>query len=224
MTTADALIRAVLAAPEDDTPRLVFADWLDDHDQPERAEFIRLQVKVVRLPKWVGECKVCQATPDEDGSINHGKGCYTQSEDGGGSEAADTNPERDELERRADALSATHGDSWIPAGLVGRAMWRWERGFVNSVRTLDGSDWLLHAAELLTMHPVRAVELASWPDNTGPDFVVDPWRYTATCDEWPGVDFNFEYMRDPVDRYVRNEIRNTFVPDVADAILGESRD
>lgn len=31
-------------------------------------------------------CKVCGNYPDEDGMLNHGRGCYTQSEDGGGKE------------------------------------------------------------------------------------------------------------------------------------------
>jgi hypothetical protein len=30
------------------------------------------------------ECKICGNTPDEYGAIEHGKGCHTQSEDGGG--------------------------------------------------------------------------------------------------------------------------------------------
>jgi len=30
-------------------------------------------------------CDVCSNVPDEDGWIEHGKGCYTESEDGGGS-------------------------------------------------------------------------------------------------------------------------------------------
>ena len=30
------------------------------------------------------ECKVCGNVPDEFGVIEHGKGCYTQGEDGGG--------------------------------------------------------------------------------------------------------------------------------------------
>ncbi len=38
-----ALLQAVVDSPADDLPRLVAADWLDDHDDPERAEFIRLQ-------------------------------------------------------------------------------------------------------------------------------------------------------------------------------------
>ncbi|VTR92323.1 Repeat-companion domain protein OS=Isosphaera pallida (strain ATCC 43644 / DSM 9630 / IS1B) GN=Isop_0391 PE=4 SV=1: LRR_4 [Gemmata massiliana] len=38
-----ALLRAIAAAPDDDTPRLVYANWLQENAQPERAEFIRLQ-------------------------------------------------------------------------------------------------------------------------------------------------------------------------------------
>ncbi len=37
------LLRAVLDNPDDDTARLVYADWLEEHDDPARAEFIRLQ-------------------------------------------------------------------------------------------------------------------------------------------------------------------------------------
>jgi uncharacterized protein (TIGR02996 family) len=36
-------------APADDGPRLIFADWLDEHGQPDRAEFIRIQCALVRL-------------------------------------------------------------------------------------------------------------------------------------------------------------------------------
>jgi uncharacterized protein (TIGR02996 family) len=44
-----ALLRAVCAAPDDDVPRLVYADWLDEHDRPERAEFIRAQCELATL-------------------------------------------------------------------------------------------------------------------------------------------------------------------------------
>ncbi len=45
MTDREALLRAVCENPDDDLPRLVFADWLDEHDEPARAEFIRVQVE-----------------------------------------------------------------------------------------------------------------------------------------------------------------------------------
>jgi uncharacterized protein (TIGR02996 family) len=42
MTDEAAFLAAIRAAPGDDTPRLVYADWLDDQGDT-RAEFIRLQ-------------------------------------------------------------------------------------------------------------------------------------------------------------------------------------
>ena len=68
---ADALVQAVIESPEDDTPRLVFADFLEengDEDDRERAEFVRLQCRLaamaeddpgrealaaIRRPDWV---------------------------------------------------------------------------------------------------------------------------------------------------------------------------
>ncbi len=47
-----AFVEAILATPEDDAPRLVFADWLDDHgDEHDRARaaFIREQCQAAKL-------------------------------------------------------------------------------------------------------------------------------------------------------------------------------
>src|SRR5262245_19778622 len=43
-----AFLAAIHEAPNDDAPRLVFADWLDENGHPERAEFIRVQVEMKR--------------------------------------------------------------------------------------------------------------------------------------------------------------------------------
>src|SRR5690348_12506827 len=47
-----ALLNAITDHPDDDTPRLVFADWLEEHNDPDRARFIRLQVELARVPPW----------------------------------------------------------------------------------------------------------------------------------------------------------------------------
>lgn len=52
MTTENALLAAIRAAPNEDTPRLMYADWLDEHDQHPRAEFIRVQCDIARLDEW----------------------------------------------------------------------------------------------------------------------------------------------------------------------------
>ncbi len=50
MTDEEAFLRAIQATPDDDTLRLVFADWLQETGDSARAEFIRLQHRVELLP------------------------------------------------------------------------------------------------------------------------------------------------------------------------------
>lgn len=50
MSDGDALLRAILDDPDDDAPRLVYADWLDEHGDASRAAFIRAQIELARLP------------------------------------------------------------------------------------------------------------------------------------------------------------------------------
>jgi len=48
MSDEDALIAAIIANPDEDTPRLVYADWLQENGRPERGEFIRLQCQLAQ--------------------------------------------------------------------------------------------------------------------------------------------------------------------------------
>jgi uncharacterized protein (TIGR02996 family) len=47
-----ALFRAICEQPWEDAPRLVYADWLDENGQPERAAFIRFQCEFPEWDKW----------------------------------------------------------------------------------------------------------------------------------------------------------------------------
>ncbi len=47
------LLQSVLDSPDDDFPRLVLADWLEEQGDEERAEFIRTQVELTKVPKSV---------------------------------------------------------------------------------------------------------------------------------------------------------------------------
>jgi uncharacterized protein (TIGR02996 family) len=46
MTQSEAFLRAIAENLYDDTPRLIFADWLEEHGDPDRAEFIRIQCEL----------------------------------------------------------------------------------------------------------------------------------------------------------------------------------
>jgi uncharacterized protein (TIGR02996 family) len=48
MRDETAFLRTILDSPEDDGPRLVYADWLEEAGDGERAEFIRVQCELAR--------------------------------------------------------------------------------------------------------------------------------------------------------------------------------
>ncbi len=48
--TAPPMLADVLATPDDEGLRRVCADWLEDHGDPARADFIRTQLELARLP------------------------------------------------------------------------------------------------------------------------------------------------------------------------------
>src|SRR5262245_45490075 len=47
---SDPLLQSVLDDPDSDGPRLVYADWLDEQGDADRAEFIRTQIALARAP------------------------------------------------------------------------------------------------------------------------------------------------------------------------------
>lgn len=187
MTDEAARLAAIRDRPDDDTPRLVYADWLDDNDRPERAAFIRAQIEIAR--PVVG----CKETPSCLASNRHreiGRWCPA------------CWPHRGLL-RTEDDLYAAVGCDGIPVG-IGSAQVTWVRGFVEACE-VSADAWVRHGDELLAAHPVRRVRLTTWPDRNvwpvlyaGMEFkgdglmeenpeVVD--RYHVTKDRWPEVRF-----------------------------------
>ena len=56
--TEEAFIRAVVDHPGQDTPRLVYADWLDDHGHPDRATYLRAEAA------WAALAVTCLRPPE----------------------------------------------------------------------------------------------------------------------------------------------------------------
>jgi uncharacterized protein (TIGR02996 family) len=50
MNTEKGFLADIVQHPNDDAPRLVYADWLDEHGNPDLASFIRVQCALARLP------------------------------------------------------------------------------------------------------------------------------------------------------------------------------
>jgi len=51
MTAEDAFVHSILANPDDDLPRLVFADWLEENGRESHAELIRVQCELAHMPQ-----------------------------------------------------------------------------------------------------------------------------------------------------------------------------
>jgi uncharacterized protein (TIGR02996 family) len=51
MDVHQALMRAIIAQPDDDVPRLALADWLEENGRQEAGELIRAQIALARLPE-----------------------------------------------------------------------------------------------------------------------------------------------------------------------------
>lgn len=74
MSDRDALLAAILANPDDDTPRLVYADWLDEYGPAlppaerrtaaDRAAFIRAQVEAARAEPFSPAARLAQERAD----------------------------------------------------------------------------------------------------------------------------------------------------------------
>lgn len=45
-----ALLETIREAPNDDVPRLIYADWLEENGDADRAEFIRVQIELTNMP------------------------------------------------------------------------------------------------------------------------------------------------------------------------------
>ena len=133
-----ACFAAIHADPRDDAPRLIYAGWLDEHGDSERAEFIRLQVALERVPAghlpppWLDRRGRTRDTARD--------------------------PRRTKLARRAATLLKRHGRRWAEplAGQVARYEFR--RGFIEAVE-ITAACFVRLGRGLVDTAPIRHVWL-----------------------------------------------------------------
>ncbi len=148
MTQERDLLRTIAREPDDDTVRLVFADWLEEHGQEDRAAFIRVQVRLSEIRPGI-------LPPDEAALSPH----LSLSRSEGSWHCPGDTHERRDLAFRCRSLLDAHGEEWL-APLRGwlRHEWIWSRGFIEVVDADPGG---LAAAgdELFDLHPIRRLIL-----------------------------------------------------------------
>lgn len=167
MTDEQALIAAIIASPDDDLPRIVLADFLDERGQPgdaARAEFIRLQVEIATLkdcrhpldeaaklkPRHLA-CRLCKLRLRER-NMWRTKKLIPALQAG--------------LPVVSDGVSKPKDKQEFHADPGGRMLYHFRRGFAAAVETPTDM-WLQYADELLAAHPVAEVTLLTPVETEG---------------------------------------------------------
>lgn len=143
-----AFVSAILANPDDDTVRLVAADFLEENGDPDRAAFIRIQCALARLEAdGQGQSREADDLRKKErmflGPLSHTRLFW----------AAEACPELVTMtlpDRRVAPLA-------LPQ-VQGAEQLIWRRGFVDEVRCA-AADWLKHGVAVRSRQPVREVTL-----------------------------------------------------------------
>jgi uncharacterized protein (TIGR02996 family) len=149
MTVEDTFLRAIVEAPDDDGVRLVYADWLEEHGQPERAEFIRLQIELAGLAEGSPRRAALQAR--EQALLRQ-------------HETAWVGP----------VLPLLLPDSALRVRDRARPKWRFRRGFIEEA-ALDASTWPTDAPVLFAREPIRAAWLPYTNDDDHAMLAASPY-------------------------------------------------
>lgn len=133
-----AFMAAILAEPDEDLPRLAFADWLEERGDSVRSEFVRVQcnwwIEIACICGGRATCVPCELRRRERELLN-----------------AHVN----EWSPADKTWACANGDQIT-----------WSRGFVSAI-TMTAADWLLHAGVILTQQPIREVTLTGLrPERT----------------------------------------------------------
>jgi uncharacterized protein (TIGR02996 family) len=163
MSDEDAFVHSILNNPDDDTPRLAFADWLEERGRASHAELIRVQCELARLPKRSREPK---AKARREKLAAREKELLRQPEFFPTWPAGTPTPQYDIFKRGEDAPKL-----------------KYERGFIAAVRVFDGElmapEWARSPWHtLLREGKILAVELHGDQGGLQTTYFFPPYEMT----------------------------------------------
>jgi uncharacterized protein (TIGR02996 family) len=139
MAYDEAFIQAIREHPYEDAPRLIYADWLEEHGQADRAEFIRIQCRLAQSPDTDPESSDLMLRAEEL-LRRHWKEWV------------------DPLRNIVGLWYRRYGEEWIREEYHPEGLRRFQRGFVDGL-ALDAGDFLRHADALQRLTPLYSLIL-----------------------------------------------------------------
>jgi uncharacterized protein (TIGR02996 family) len=168
MTHAGAFLADIVAHPDDDAPRLVFADWLDEQADRDRAEFIRLQCELARLEED-GPRRPALAERETALLAWHGESW----------------------------LAAVRADKPLGVnGQPIRAELAFRRGFVEASAELTVPDFLNRGEELFRHIPLRRVRLWRFPPSPHDILLTRELARSSLLGRLPELDLSGSFCLD----------------------------
>jgi uncharacterized protein (TIGR02996 family) len=146
MSHEEGFLQAILAEPENDTHRLVYADWLEEHGDAARAEFIRVQCELARMEREHGGLHI-RTWETHLFLFIRLRQVGTRPE-----------PRWQELQDREGELLREHGEAWAKPFLGLAAEGQFRRGFLEQV-ALTVPQFRQCAATLFALAPIRHVRI-----------------------------------------------------------------
>ncbi len=141
MTERESFMKAIIDDPDNDQIRLVFADWLEEYGgEPERAEFIRLQIELAERNEKPYNLSF------EDACLYH-----------------NGNRVANELVHRCSDILVEFGQKWWQEEnylITKLPIWNasWRRGFVSRI-DCNMSQWREHGPVIVRNHPVQIARI-----------------------------------------------------------------
>lgn len=202
MSERDGFLRCILENPADDVARLVFADWLDEHGEEERAEFIRVQVELATLADVEKPVFASPVFADEMDEV--ADYCERWSR------------KKRLLERQRKVLAWRNIEAWATHRYVlrhtaGRAEFDqlhedkvsaalFTRGFISHT-TCAAADFLKYTEAIFSQHPVTQCRLTCrHPDDAGGERGM-VYRYSGMSYWEPGYTGHNHPCHIPADIY-----------------------
>jgi uncharacterized protein (TIGR02996 family) len=144
-------LRSIIENPFDDTVRLIYADWLEEHGEGARAEFIRLQFQIEKTHRGKKHRGIKDSLMGIPVVLDHCRCRWCALK-----------------KRERKLLEGTRPVDWsgFPAGVyqpgqrpAEQGLWVFERGFVQSI-TITLGGFIYHAPAVFAATPITAVHLS----------------------------------------------------------------
>lgn len=135
MIGSEPFLQEILAAPGDDGPRLVYADWLEERGDP-RGEFIRIQCELAKQPVQPSRLDPLEKDYNHDGPA--------------------------ELRFREAELLRENWREWLGSVRGSCTKWSFHRGFIEFIE-IDAARFVELASQLFSEHPIRAATIRHGP-------------------------------------------------------------